>query len=93
MVAYELTFPDYLDGYEHETEAKGYLVGVKVLVNGKSIEFVVYDQVRLMQEVGDEIGSSGFFSEVRLIVVPRVTREEIAGAIRKLSVGHFRNFV
>ena len=28
---YELRFPDYLDGYESETEAKGYLTEVRIL--------------------------------------------------------------
>jgi hypothetical protein len=93
MVPYELIFPEYLSGYEHETEAKGYLTGVKVVLNGRSIEFVVYDQVRLMQEVGDEMGSSGFFSEARLIVVRRVTKAEIESVIQRLSAGDFHDYV
>ncbi|MEV8508784.1 hypothetical protein AB0368_28690 [Actinoplanes sp. NPDC051475] len=93
MTAYELIFPDYLDGYEHETEAKGYLVGVSVVVDGQPADFVVYDPVRLMQEVADAIESAGLFSEQRLLVVARVTREEITSAIQKLSAGNFHDFL
>jgi len=34
MASYQLIFPEYLDGYEHETESKGYLVDVKVVIGG-----------------------------------------------------------
>jgi hypothetical protein len=93
VVSYELIFPDYLDDYEHETESKGYLVGVKVLIDGASIELAIYDQARLRQEVNDEIEASGFFSEARLVVVSRVTRDEISRAIDRLSAGGFRGLL
>jgi hypothetical protein len=92
MASFEVIFPDYLDGYEHETESKGYLTGLRVIVGTRSIEFTVYDRERLSQEVTDEINAAGFFAEVNLLVVPRVTREAINAAINSLSAGEFRQF-
>lgn len=93
VTSYKLVFPEYLGGYEYETESKGYLVGVKVVTETALIEFTVYDPARLLQEVSDEIHSSGFFCEGRLLVVPRVTKDEISKAIEKLSVGGFDGLI
>jgi hypothetical protein len=90
VTSYELVFPDYLDGYEHETEAKCYLPGVRIVVDdGRTFEFTAYDPTRLAQEVADEVASDGFFCEARLVVVPRVTREDVAEAVRRMSEGGF----
>ncbi|MGW2857042.1 hypothetical protein ACWDAZ_35755, partial [Streptomyces sp. NPDC001215] len=86
---YDLQFPDYLSGYEVETEAKGYLVGVKVVSSGATFELTVYDAERLAQEVADEVQSDGSFAVANLVVVPRVTRAEITRAVERLSRGHF----
>lgn len=90
---YDLQFPDYLSGYEVETEAKGYLVGVKVVSSGATFELTVYDVVRLAQEVADEVQSDGSFAVANLLVVPHVTRAEITRAVERLSRGHFQGLV
>ncbi|MFF4961399.1 hypothetical protein [Streptomyces sp. NPDC001222] len=90
---YDLQFPDYLSGYEVETEAKGYLVGVKVVSSGATFELTVYDAERLAQEVADEVQSDGSFAVANLVVVPRVTRAEITRAVERLSRGHFQGLV
>ncbi|MFI1169862.1 hypothetical protein ACH4UM_41610 [Streptomyces sp. NPDC020801] len=90
---YDLQLPDYLSGYEVETEAKGYLVGVKVVSSGATFELAVYDVVRLAQEVADEVQSDGYFTVANLVVVPRVTRAEITRAVERLSRGNFQGLV
>ncbi|MGW7021464.1 hypothetical protein ACWGGS_19285 [Streptomyces decoyicus] len=86
---YDLQFPDYLAGYEVETEAKGYLVGVRVVVPEATYELTVYDVARLEEEVADEVESDGSFAVANLVVVPRVTRVDIARAVERLSRSDF----
>jgi hypothetical protein len=93
MAAYELHFPDYLDGYEVETEAKGYLVGVRVSVGEAVYELTVYDDVRLAQEIGDELRTSGHFAVANLLVVGEVTRAEISAAVERLAEAGFDELV
>ncbi|WP_405599179.1 hypothetical protein OG741_18250 [Streptomyces sp. NBC_01410] len=90
---YELQFPDYLSGYEAETEAKGYLVGVRVVQNDSAYELTIYDTARLKQEVADEMTGVGYFAAANLIVVPRVTREDISRAVEGMSRGNFSGLV
>ena len=82
--SYELRFPAYLDGYELETEAKGYLSEVRLLVDDRVIEFAVYDEIRLGQEIADGVRSSGFYSSARLLVAQRANRREIAKSVNSL---------
>ncbi|WP_336051603.1 hypothetical protein [Streptomyces sp. CA2R101] len=86
---YDLQFPDYLAGYEAETEAKGYLVGVRVVAPEATYELTVYDVARLEEEVSEEVESYGSFAVANLLVVPRVTRVDIARAVERLSRSGF----
>ncbi|AXE28196.1 hypothetical protein C0216_32450 (plasmid) [Streptomyces globosus] len=91
---YQVEFPDYLDGYEAETEAKGYLVGVVVSAGGRSFELTVYDRDRLTQEINDELASDcSCFAVPNLLVVQSVTRSEILRAVESLAKGDFRSLV
>jgi hypothetical protein len=89
--SYDIRFPDYLDGYEAETEAKGYLVGVVVIAQGRTFELTVYDHARLAQDVGDELNSNRAYLAVpNLLVVPSVTKVEIARAIGLIAKAGFK---
>jgi hypothetical protein len=90
---YDLQFPDYLSGYEVETEAKGYLVGVIVRTPGATYELTVYDVVRLGQDVAEEVQSDECFVVANLLVVPRVTRVDISRAVALLSRNGFKGLV
>jgi hypothetical protein len=61
-VEYTLDFPKYLDGYEAETEAKGYLVDLKVSAGELTFTFSVYDPTRLAQGVAEETAADGYFA-------------------------------
>ncbi|WP_369275913.1 hypothetical protein AB5J55_43680 [Streptomyces sp. R11] len=82
---YEVRFPDYLTGYELETEAKGCLVGVQVVSPLAVYDLTIYDPVRLGQDVAAEVESDGYFTETNLVVVPRVTREDITRAVAAMA--------
>ncbi|MEV6304033.1 hypothetical protein AB0M02_31835 [Actinoplanes sp. NPDC051861] len=92
--SYEIKFPEYLDGYEAETEAKGYLVGVAVIAGGQMFELTVYDRIRLSQELDDELNSDrAFFAVSNLLVVASVTKAEISIAVEALAKGNFQELV
>lgn len=86
---YELRFPDYLDGYEMETEAKGYLPGVAVVVRGVKAMLTVYDPSRIAQQAADEVMADGFLAVSNLLVVGKVTRDGISAAVAKLADSDF----
>jgi hypothetical protein len=90
---YDLQFPDYLAGYEVETEAKGCLVGVRVVAPEVTYELTVYDVARLGEELAEEVQSDGSFAVANLVVVPRVTRVDIARAVERLSRSDFAGFM
>ncbi|MFJ2746719.1 hypothetical protein [Streptomyces sp. NPDC087297] len=91
LATYHVRFPDYLDGYEVETEAKGYLVGVVVSAGTRSFELTVYDRARLAQELDDELDSDrAYFAVPNLLVVRSVTRVEILRAVEALAKGNFQ---
>ncbi|WP_432089723.1 hypothetical protein [Streptomyces sp. bgisy095] len=92
--SYHVRFPDYLDGYEAETEFKGYLMGVVVSAGNRSFELTVYDRARLVQELDDELDSDrAYFAVPNLLVVRSVTRAEIFRAVEALAKGNFQELV
>lgn len=93
MSSYSLIYPEYLDGYENETEAKGYLSGVRIIVGGMVYELTVYDPIRLAQEANDEVVGYGYMAVGNLLVVPRVNREEISRAVAELSEIEFQGLL
>ncbi len=93
-MSYDIRFPEYLDGYEAETEAKGYLVGVAIIADGQTFDLTVYDRARLVQELDDELNSErAYFAVPNLLVVTSVTKDEIAIAVEALAKGQFRELV
>ncbi|MFE2413337.1 MULTISPECIES: hypothetical protein [unclassified Kitasatospora] len=93
MIPYSLRFPEYMDGYEVETEAKGYLVDVVISTEEAAFDLTVYDPVRLAQEVSDEVPSSGYFVMANVLVVPAVTRGEILRAVDRLARVEFSGLI
>ncbi|MFD2467112.1 hypothetical protein [Amycolatopsis silviterrae] len=89
MIQYRLKFPEYFDGYEVETEAKGYLVDVVVSTGKATFTLTIYDPARLAQEIADELSSGGYFSLSNVLVVPAVTKAEILRAVDSLARTEF----
>jgi hypothetical protein len=90
---YEVRFPDYLDGYELETEAKGYLTEVRILAGAVGYTLTVYDPARLAQDAADEVRRYGYLALANVIVVPKVTRDEIAKAAALLAQSGFQELI
>lgn len=80
-------FPDDFDVNAEEIEAKGWYSGVVVVVDGTRHALMVYDPVRLAQDVRAELEAGRPFAEPHLVVVPSVTRTAIEGAVRALACG------
>ncbi|MFD4934187.1 hypothetical protein [Streptomyces virginiae] len=92
--SHNVRFPDYLDDYEVETEAKGYLVGVVVIAGNRTFDLTVFDRARLVQELDDELDSDrAYFAVPNLLIVPSVTRVDICRAVDALAKGNFQELV
>ena len=86
---YEIVFPDYFDGDAAVIESKGYFSDLSIKVGESVFRPAFYDETRLAQTVTDDLTSDGHFAVRNLVVVPRVTRERIEDAVRKLSRNGF----
>ncbi|MEU8894300.1 hypothetical protein AB0C65_00440 [Nocardia sp. NPDC048505] len=87
--SYTVTFPEYLDGYEWEAEAKGFLVGVTVSTLAATFVVTVYDLTRLTQDLADEVRATGHSTLSNVLVVPAVTRAEILRAVERVAADGF----
>ena len=86
MDFYIIKWPDGFDDYAWEIQSKGWFNGLEILVNGRIIKLTFYDGVRLLQDINEEIGGSGYYCpESSLIVLEKVCRELMEKAIAELA--------
>lgn len=72
---------------EYEAKQRGYRDGVRVdLAHDRRFELVIYDPVRLSQDI-QRLAETGqpYFTEPNMVVLPEVTTEQIVTAIRTLA--------
>ena len=84
---FNIIFPDYYSNDEFaqfETESKGYLFGVKMIVDKDVYELVFYDLARLKQDSEDEQKESNYFHEPNLIILERVSKDLIIKAVTNI---------
>ncbi len=89
---YFVKFPDYYDDlYQLEVSAKGYLTDVVVqFLDGTAYSLYFTDITRLQQDFQSEIeGKNNFFAEPNMVVLSKVTPQEIKIAIEKLLAQGF----
>jgi hypothetical protein len=86
---YELVFPEDFDDVEYEYEAKGYLTGLTLVIEGREVPLTVYDPTRLAQDIEDEVRLYGSLAVPNLLVVPKVTRDAVTDAVARLARGDF----
>lgn len=84
MSEQRVEFPEDFEDYAWEVEAKGWLQGVVVVIDGRRYPLTIYDLTRLAQDVEEEVGSGETFFERNLVVVSSVTREHIEAAVAAL---------
>jgi len=89
---YLVKFPDYYDElYQLEVSAKGYLTDVIVqFLDGTTYALYFTDITRLQQDFQSEIEEeNNFFAEPNMVVLSKVTPQEIKIAIEKLVAQGF----
>ena len=86
MTQYNLKFLDWFDDDEELVEQKGWHTA-QLELEGRIIELAFYDPLRLSQDIACEIANHGFFvEEKKIIVIDKVTREEMEKAVSKAIV-------
>ncbi len=77
-----LILPDYFDDLvAFETEEKGYLCDVRVTFGQQEMTVDFYDPVRLSQEIAADIERGRSFAVQNLLVIPKVTVDEMKRAV------------
>lgn len=77
-----------------ETEAKGYLQGVRLKVEGISYTLTFYDPVRLLQDIEEEFKLHGFFFESNVVAITKVDKESIIRALNSIvDTGVYKDMV
>ena len=85
MSEFELRFPAYFEDAEAEITAKGYFADLTILASGRTFRPVLYDPVRLLQDVQDDVALDGAFVGRSIVVVESVTRASIERAVEALA--------
>lgn len=84
-----LRLPDDFEDYAWEVEAKGVFWDAWIALGGLELPVTFYDPVRLAQDVEEDVKSQRSFAVRHLIVVGRLTIEEMTTAVAALPPGFF----
>ena len=76
----ELILPTDFADYAWEVESKGYL-DARVRAGERVVDVSFYDPTRLAQDIAEEVAAGRLFSSARLLVLARVTPENMQAAI------------
>jgi hypothetical protein len=79
-----LELPTDFNEYGSEVETKGWFGGAHLSMAGKTYKLIVYDPVRLAQEIDASLHRGQIFFEPNLVVVKSVTREAMEQAAEQL---------
>ncbi|MFJ4336424.1 MULTISPECIES: hypothetical protein [unclassified Streptomyces] len=86
---YRIEWPAPMDESDWAMQAIKGWIDVTVVWEGGRREVEVYDPVRLAQSVGELMHHYGYVAVKHLLVVPRVTPENIESAVSELVDKHF----
>jgi hypothetical protein len=93
MENYKIVFPDEFEDYEWEVESKGWLNNVLVEFQDKTYRLIIYDPVRLSQDISEELSSNNVFAESNMVVIKVVNRENIEKSVSIIANSNgFKNF-
>ena len=84
-----LVLPADYGEYAWEVEAKGVFWGASVAAGERQTPVTFYDPVRLRQDVDEELGAGRVFGASRLLVVERVTVENMQAAVSQAPLELF----
>jgi hypothetical protein len=85
----ELLFPPDFDDYAWEVESKGVFWGAAVRIDDWLIGVTFYEPTRLQQDIDAEWEGGTLFIVKRLLVVERVTIENMRSAVREAPSDFF----
>jgi hypothetical protein len=84
----ELVLPEDFDDYGWEVEYKGYF-DATVRVDDSLISVTFYDPTRLQQEITDDLEAGRIFTVKRLLVIERVTIDNMRSAVTGAPLDFF----
>jgi hypothetical protein len=85
----KLKLPDDFEDYAWEVEAKGVFWDAHALVEDRDVPVVFYDRRRLAQDVEDDIREQHFAAIAHLIVIDRLTIEQMTDAMNQIDSSFF----
>lgn len=85
-----LSLPDDFEDYAWEVEAKGVFWDARIVLGSLDLPVTFYDPARLAQDVQEDVKVQRSFAVRNLIVVGRLTIEEMTAAVAALPPGFFR---
>jgi len=85
----ELVLPADFGDYAWEVESKGYFSDALVRIGNRLVPVTFYEPVRLAQDVGSEIAAGRLFSASRLLVLERLSVENMQAAVAGAPVELF----
>jgi hypothetical protein len=80
----KLVLPPDFDDYAWEVEAKGYFGSAQLVDDGKCLNVIFYDPVRLQQDIESELAAGKPFFEPNVVVLMSVTKENMQAAVDTL---------
>lgn len=85
-----LSLPDDFGDYAWEVEEKGVFWGARIVLGSLYLPVTFYDPARLAQDVQEDVKAQRSFAVRNLIVVGRLTVEEMTTAVAALPPGFLR---
>lgn len=86
----ELLLPDDFDDLDRaEVESKGWYPGASVRFAGRAVPVMFYDPIRLAQDIEADLAEDHLISFAHLIVVERLTVQNMRRAVSRLDPTFF----
>lgn len=89
MRNYSLNFPEHFDEQAPIIAAKGWIDGVVIVAGDRCYRPEFYDPPRFAQTVADDVDETGMVVPHNIVVIPKVTREHVEEAARRLAEADF----
>lgn len=86
MIDYKLVLPDDFDDYSLEIVSKGWFNDAIAIIAGNRYKITFYDQVRLSQDIQEELGRATVFFEPNLLIIKSVDRKHMEKAIKSIAI-------
>ncbi len=85
----ELVLPADFGDYAWEVESKGYFSEASVRIGGHLVGVSFYEPARLIQDITEELAAGRPFASPRLLVLERVTLENMGAAVERAPAALF----